>query len=70
VKIEVPESRRRVAIRRDFNVVIDDGTPTNLEYKGDGVKSLVALGLLKNKRAHPGASIIAIEEPESHLHPG
>ena len=70
VKIEVPDSRRRVGIRRDFNVVIDDGTPTNLEYKGDGVKSLVALGLLKNKRVHSGASIIAIEEPESHLHPG
>ena len=70
VKIEVPDSRRRIGLRRDFNLVIDDGTPTNLEYKGDGVKSLVALGLLKNKRAHPGASIIAIEEPESHLHPG
>lgn len=70
VKIEVPEASRRVGIRRDFNVIIDDGTPTNIEYKGDGVKSLVTLGLLKNMRRHPGASIIAIEEPESHLHPG
>src|SRR5690606_35201112 len=56
--------------RREFNVIIDDGTPTNIEYKGDGVKSLAALGLLKNKLRHTGASIIAIEEPESHLHPG
>lgn len=70
VNIEIPESSRRVGLRRDFNVIIDDGTPTNIEYKGDGVKSLAALGLLKNKTKHKGASIIAIEEPESHLHPG
>ena len=48
---------------------MDDGTPTNLENKGDGVKSLAALGLLKNKNTKDGASILAIEEPESHLHP-
>lgn len=70
VQIEIPETSRRVGLRREFNIIIDDGTPTNIEYKGDGVKSLAALGLLKNKSRHPGASIIAIEEPESHLHPG
>ena len=70
VKIEIPESSRRVAVRRDFSFVIDDGTPTSIEYKGDGVKSLAALGLLKNHNARGGASILAIEEPESHLHPG
>ncbi|MET0066217.1 MAG: AAA family ATPase [Candidatus Thiodiazotropha sp.] len=70
VQIEIPETSRRLGVRREFNVIIDDGTPTNIEYKGDGVKSLAALGLLKNKLRHPGASIIAIEEPESHLHPG
>ncbi|MGM0985270.1 MAG: ATP-dependent nuclease [Pseudomonadota bacterium] len=70
VQIEIPERSRRAGVRQDFNVIIDDGTPTNIEYKGDGVKSLAALGLLKNKERHPGASIIAIEEPESHLHPG
>lgn len=70
VQIEIPENSRRVGLRREFNIIIDDGTPTNIEYKGDGVKSLAALGLLKNKLRHPGASIVAIEEPESHLHPG
>jgi len=70
VEIEIPETSRRYGVRREFNVIIDDGTPTNIEFKGDGVKSLAALGLLKNKLRHPGASIIAIEEPESHLHPG
>jgi predicted ATP-dependent endonuclease of OLD family len=51
--------------------MIDDGNKTNLEYKGDGVKSLSALGLLKDITLDKGtASIVAIEEPESHLHPG
>lgn len=70
VKIEIPETSRRTGLRQDFNVIIDDGTPTNIEYKGDGVKSLAALALLKNRAPRAGASIIAIEEPESHLHPG
>lgn len=69
VKLEISESSRRYSLRRDVNVVIDDGTPTLLEYKGDGVKSLAALGLLKSQNATTGASILAIEEPESHLHP-
>lgn len=69
VKLEISESSRRGSLRRDVSVVIDDGTPTLLEYKGDGVKSLAALGLLKSQSAPTGASILAIEEPESHLHP-
>ena len=69
VKLEISESSRRYSLRRDVSVVIDDGTPTLLEYKGDGVKSLAALGLLKSQSASTGASILAIEEPESHLHP-
>ena len=69
VEIAVSEYERRVGLRRDFDVIIDDGTPTQIEYKGDGVKSLATLGLLKNKDKFVGASIVAIEEPESHLHP-
>ncbi len=69
VQIEIPENERRVALRREFTVVINDGTPTNIEFKGDGVKSLAALALLKDRYLTNGASIIAIEEPESHLHP-
>ena len=68
-QLEISESSRRFSLRRDVSVVIDDGTPTLLEYKGDGVKSLAALGLLKSQNAPTGASILAIEEPESHLHP-
>ena len=69
VHLEISEDSRRYSLRRDVNVVINDGTPTLLEHKGDGVKSLAALGLLKSKNAPPGASILAIEEPEAHLHP-
>ena len=56
--------------RQDINVLIDDGEETNLLSKGDGVKSLVAMSLLKSKKLIANSvSVIAIEEPESHLHP-
>ena len=56
--------------RQEYILMIDDGEETNLRNKGDGVKSLVAMSLLKNKKTIPNtASVIAIEEPESHLHP-
>lgn len=70
VTVRVPASARRVALRNQCQIEIDDGSRTLLEYKGDGVKSLAALGLLKDKGVVDGASIVAIEEPESHLHPG
>lgn len=69
VNIEIPDDTRRSSLRRDFEIIVDDGTPTSLAFKGDGVKSLAALGLLKDRVRTDGASIIAIEEPESHLHP-
>jgi putative ATP-dependent endonuclease of OLD family len=52
-----------------MDVIVDDGTPTSIEHKGDGVKSLAALAMLKDKHFIKAASIIAIEEPEVHLHP-
>jgi len=69
VSVTIPDDSRRSSFRNEFEIIIDDGTPTSLFYKGDGVKSLAALGLLKNRGSSVGASIIAIEEPESHLHP-
>lgn len=56
--------------RNEMNVVIDDGIPTSISYKGDGIKSLVTLAILKNRSNKAPASVIAIEEPESHLHSG
>ena len=58
------------ALRRDVEVIIDDGTPTKIEYKGDGIKSLVSMGILTDRYNTSESSIIAIDEPESHLHPG
>lgn len=54
----------------DIDVTIDDGIATSIRNKGDGIKSLVTLAILKDKRTAAGASVIAIEEPESHLHSG
>lgn len=60
------------AISRSSQIDVDDGTRTSLRLKGDGIKSLAAISLLR----HMGRSnlnnrslILAIEEPESHLHP-
>ncbi len=52
--------------------VVDDGTATNLEAKGDGIKSLAAISLMRASKAGgvSGDLVVAIEEPESHLHPG
>ena len=51
-------------------IEIDDGTKTGLELKGDGVKSLVTMALLKDMTLKKDQiSFVAIEEPESHLHP-
>ncbi len=48
--------------------VIDDGNKTSIQYKGDGIKSLAALALLYSTKTAKQSQIIAIEEPESHLH--
>lgn len=63
-------NRHYLRRRYNYDVFLDDGIMTNLAYKGDGIKSLVALAVLQDKTDRPGASIVAIEEPESHLHSG
>lgn len=65
------ESRYR-ALRREIEILIDDGSLTKLSRKGDGVQSLAALALMRHAAMETSddvSSIIAIEEPESHLHP-
>lgn len=53
---------------------IDDGVSTPIATKGDGIQSLVALALTMEwtqSTSHPDRQlIVAVEEPESHLHPG
>lgn len=56
----------------DVEIDIDDGQPTSLSAKGDGVQSLVAISLVRMlARENPDVTyILAVEEPEAHLHPG
>lgn len=70
VKIDIEESVRKSSLRRAVEVSIDDGVLTNIEYKGDGIKSLATLAMLTDRYNVEQSSIIAIDEPEAHLHPG
>ena len=57
---------------RGYRVLVDDGHLTPLEQKGDGMQSLAAIALMhqtSQSRASGKGLILAIEEPESHLHP-
>ena len=72
VRFEITAERRFSALRRSATMIIDDGTPTSLEYKGDGVQSLAALALMRHSSESTSTGknfIIDVEEPESHLHP-
>jgi predicted ATPase len=72
VSVSIPEDVRYRTIRRGCKIVVDDGNPTLLQHKGDGAQSLAALGILRHasdKLARSRNLVIAIEEPESHLHP-
>jgi hypothetical protein len=73
VKVSVSEDARYRALRRSYEIIVDDGTPTHLGRKGDGVQSLAALSLMRQSSLSSATGkqlILAIEEPESHLHPG
>lgn len=56
-----------------ISVSIDDGEFTPLSQKGSGVQSLIAIAMAKFVAQQESGSktcfILAIEEPESHLHP-
>lgn len=69
IQIRIQKEQRRAAMRRNTEVIIDDGTPTPIQQKGDGIKSLTALAMLNIPGQRNNVSVIAIEEPESHLHP-
>lgn len=71
VSVQISDNARYRAVRRAVEILVDDGTPTLLAYKGDGVQSLAALALMRHAAETAAAGknlVIAIEEPESHLH--
>jgi putative ATP-dependent endonuclease of OLD family len=69
IKLQIAEEERRDKFHSSIDIIVDDGNPTKIEYKGDGVKSLAAIALLKESALKTITPIIIIEEPESHLHP-
>jgi hypothetical protein len=71
VTIDVSEGKRLEAFRRT-EMIVDDGTATELRYKGDGVQSLATIALLRfaaSTQRDKKDVILVVEEPESHLHP-
>jgi putative ATP-dependent endonuclease of the OLD family len=71
-KVTIQEGDRTFALREISELLVNDGVETALISKGDGVQSLAALALMRHssQAAHQGKDvIIALEEPESHLHP-
>lgn len=71
IKFNDPFDIGRFRFHNDFDIILNDGTSSSISTKGDGIKSLVALALLKERSNKSGTvSVIAIEEPESHLHSG
>ena len=73
VKVRIPRENRHRALRRACEIIVDDGSATLLEHKGDGVQSLAALGIMRHASENSALGrnlVLAIEEPESHLHPG
>lgn len=62
--------RRYVDRRGDISIIVNDGQETQLSRKGDGVKSMFALALFKHGVPDGQSSLLAIEEPEAHLHAG
>lgn len=55
-----------------IDVHLDDGLKTSLSTKGDGIQSLVAIAWLRMTATERTSAtcILAVEEPEAHLHPG
>ena len=72
VKVSISQDRRYERLRTAAEIIVDDGVETPLSAKGDGVVSLSAISLLRYAAESSGAEgglVLAIEEPESHLHP-
>ena len=71
-RVVIPERDRSFALRGISSISLDDGVETDLHVKGDGVQSLAALALMRHSsltQSEGKEILIALEEPESHLHP-
>lgn len=69
VHLDIQDRYRRMS---ECEIIVDDGTATDLRHKGDGVQSLAAISLIHHVAQQSPASreiVLALEEPEAHLHP-
>jgi energy-coupling factor transporter ATP-binding protein EcfA2 len=71
VRVEMSTEHVIDALSSKITILVDDGAPTALEHKGDGAQSLAALALARGTAGsrRQGELLLALEEPESHLHP-
>ena len=60
VQIRIPNEQRRMALRRNAEVIVDDGTAISIKQKGDGIKSLTALAMLNIAERTDRVSVVAI----------
>jgi predicted ATPase len=70
--IQIGEQDRSFALSGIAEIFLNDGATTPLAFKGDGVQSLAAIALMRHtsQSSHQDRDVlIALEEPESHLHP-
>lgn len=69
IEIEQTDIRRSSGVG---DLIVDDGVRTSLAAKGDGVKSLLTMALiheLSSLRHSDRTLVLAVDEPEAHLHP-
>jgi predicted ATPase len=72
VTLKINRDQRSRALRESCSIHVDDGIVTDLRMKGDGVQSLASIALIRHaseSSARGRNLILAIEEPETHLHP-
>lgn len=50
-------------------IKVDDGIKTSIYEKGEGLQSLISLGVMQRSHKNNSDLILVIDEPESHLHP-
>jgi len=73
VRLEYSPRRSEWPLEGRVDIQVDDGSLTELSLKGDGVKSLVAISVVRDMSVDMAGGkglVLAVEEPETHLHPG
>jgi putative ATP-dependent endonuclease of the OLD family len=71
VRLKRSATEFQEALQEACKIIVDDGTETDLKQKGDGIQSLAAMSLMRHSAVRGAGRrriILAVEEPETHLH--